>query len=113
MIYFIEINPRATTPISSLSTNTNSIFQVLPSLIDSPKSIDKTRLSYFEKISLEKAKDKAIPYLELLDLDFILTPPLEISKNKIMALIKGVGKTIELAQQDFKKNLLILSNKLK
>ena len=112
-IYLIEINPRATTPISSLLTQNESIFQVLPILTDTPKNTDRIELSYFEKISIEKSQDKVIPYPELLDLEFILTPPLEISTNKIVALIRGVGKTVEFAQQDFKKNLLNLSNKLK
>lgn len=114
-IYFIEINPRATTPISCLISKDSPILQLLPLTNDkgNEDKIKEKRITYFSKVSIEKAKNSAVISQIFLDDYFVLTPPLEISTNTILALIKGTGKTFQSAQIDFQNNLSIMSNKLK
>jgi len=114
-IYFIELNPRATTPISSLISENSTLIQLLPLTMSKKKEdkIEEKKITYFAKVSLKKGKKEVMNSQRFLDFDFILTPPLELSANKILALIKGTGKSFQSAQIDFQNNLSILSNKLK
>ncbi len=114
-IYFIELNPRATTPISCLITKDSYPLRLLPLASDKKKAekISDKRVTYFAKVSLEKAENEVILAQKFLADNFILTPPLELSKNTILALIKGTGKTFQSAQIAFQNNLSIISNKLK
>ncbi len=114
-IYFIEINPRATTPISCLISIDSPPLHLLPIANGKRKEnkIREKRVTYFAKVSMDKVKNKTLVSQRFLDSDFILTPPLEMSANKILTLIKGSGKSFQSAQMDFQNNLSILSNKLK
>ena len=110
-IYFIELNPRATTPVSVLLTanfypnNQHRMEQVVF------KRKENNKVICFAKISIDKIKENQIDLPKLKHLDYLLTPPLDF--DEAMALIKGTGETIELAWKDFEKNKLHLSNKLK
>jgi predicted ATP-grasp superfamily ATP-dependent carboligase len=112
-IYFIEINPRTTTPVCGLLNKHNKPIQII---LDKPfdYSREKSNVSYFAKsnFNIQIELDQVI-YSSFLNLHSIVTPPLKAQDASIYTLIRGWGKNAKKAKSNFDRNTAYVVNTLK
>ncbi|NHJ04604.1 MAG: ATP-grasp domain-containing protein [Candidatus Heimdallarchaeota archaeon] len=111
-LYFIEINPRITTPICGLISN-----KVQPIDFFHSRQLDEKQnkmLSYFSKAKFILKKE--IPpdfYMKICDFESIVTPPIRVDGNNFICMIRGWGRNPFFAKKNFTKNFSKLLDKLK
>lgn len=111
-IFFLELNPRVTTPFCGLLSPQNRPFDPFSEekkkgKIFQPREQSAINPCYFSKILLpsSSAKWTAKKYPLLSENPGIITPPLNFEKNtKSIAFLRGIGKTTEKARQAFEEN---------
>lgn len=112
-IFFIEINPRATTPICGLIGQKGKPIEMIKKEDDLQNKIPAVT-TYFSKytFSLERDLTKK-EYKTIKEYEAILTPPIRFRNENYSMFVEGKGKNIVDAEQKYQDNIKRLLKKLK
>jgi len=114
--YFIEVNPRVTTPICGFLDNVAESFS-LPPIETSPRksrNLEQKKTTYFAKAKFNFPLKTDHPlYLAFQTEAEIITPPLCFNDTTVYTLVRSSGKNVRKATANFDKRLAYIANKLK